>query len=181
MFSRMSWMVLLTLAACIPLSAQIQYCYGYSSCQYLVNTGFDPAGAWVYTGTSARTYVTDACSSGSTWAARVGNGASVYQDFYAEPQGNFPHQWNYRFDVYFGSSGGTIYDQLKITVDDLDTGTSETKYIDATQYGTCGSVVTQSLSRDYRGHDVRITFVTAGLAAITIDVDNVAFFSSPAP
>jgi hypothetical protein len=174
-------MLFVMLAVAVPVSADIQYCIGSISCQYLVNEAFSTTDAWVYTGTSARTSVTDACGTGSTYAARLANGYTAYQEFYAEPIGGGAHQWSYRFDTYFGSSGGGIYDQLKVEVKDLDTGTVETKIINAGQYGTCASVVSENLSHDYTGHDVRITFTKGGLASMTIDVDNVSFWASPAP
>lgn len=184
MSKRVCVLTALILALALPAVAQVNYCFGGGmNCQYLRNeafadqptTSYPTPNEWVIGNIAWWTTVTDTCGSGTTKAAQLAPGGGVLQEFTAT---EFPY-WKVNFDVYFGDSGGTTTDTIKVYVRNLDTGVQEIFSIDATQYGLCASNVAFYLDNDYSNADVRVTLRRGTNSTMNhISVDNVSFFGT---
>jgi hypothetical protein len=162
----------------VPAFAQVQYCWGTPPfpCQYLQNEAFSDGSIWTFTNGSYQGTLTDQCAwgGGTTGAGVLANGGSIYQDFTATQHGSF----DLSFDLYFASSGATNYDQLTVTVKNLDNNTQEVFYISGAQVnGQCAGRVTFSPQNNYYGADVRVTFYRAVLSSVGMSIDNVTMWS----
>jgi hypothetical protein len=186
MLRKLCVLTVFLLALALPAAAQVNYCTGGGmACEYLRNqafadqptTTYPTPNQWVIGNSAWWVSVTDPCAwgGGSSLAAKLPAGGGVLQEFTAT---SFAH-WSVDFDAYFGDTGGTTNDTIKVYVRNLNTNVEEIFSIDATQYGLCASNVSFNLANDYSNANVRVT-LKRGLKSTMnqISVDNVSFWGS---
>jgi hypothetical protein len=73
-------------------------------------------------------------------------------------------------------AGATPWDELRILVEDLTNGQSEVFYVKATQLTSTCQRFDFTLTKNYTGHQVRLSFNAQAFTNFDMYIDNVAFF-----
>jgi hypothetical protein len=166
---------LIVLAA--PLSVQAQTCFWYS-CDYIVDGNMETASSWDVTGTIWETVPSCLYGSPNTTVAALQNTEAVSQDLYVDGSAT---TWELEFNAFLVDDTENWYDQLKVTVKNLDTNQTETLYLHGNNYDTSCDKVVMTLNNDYSDANVRVKFETAYLATGTYQIDNVSLWGHNFP
>jgi hypothetical protein len=169
--------VLASLLVCLFTSAV----HAQSGCytNYIVNGGFTSTTAWTFAGGAYReSTLDDPCDIFFGYKMNAGAltvpFATVYQSF--TTSSFTADQWSLSFEVLSPSlADATSSDDLRVVVQDLTVGRSETFTVRATQLTSTCQRFDFTLANDYSGHQVRVRFNAQPFSAFDFYVTNVAF------
>lgn len=168
------------LAILCTLPAQGVTCFR-CMCNHAVNGNFTTSSTWTFSNCGSGTYCgtiqqTDPCGA-YTWMAHISYpGTTVKMQQITFPSTAGPI-FSVGFDVIAYSIPGTWFDELRVYVKDVSTGTTE--FVGAVHGNQLSSGCQRfdfQTSVNYAGKTVELSFVTGSLSAITWYLDNVAFW-----
>lgn len=173
-------MLLLVVAAAVPMFGQQQYCFGSSPemCMFLEDSTFSQGSTyWTYDPGSGQATVNDPCGIGTNTVADLEAGDYVFQDVYGEdPQNQFA-AWTIDFEIS-KPSAGSGYDYIEIAVLDLNAPSVETYRVYADEMSSNCEQYSIPLYYDYSETDIRVRFRKNSMASIDMYVDNVSLWGS---
>lgn len=158
-----------------PFSAQAKTCF-WGSCNYVEDGAFVNSGTYWTEASTTYPTVTGCTSLGSTIVAQVGNSGYVEQTF--EVDSSYT-SYNVDFRAFLLNDTDNWYDQLKVTVTNLDTNQSEVFYLRGSSYTTSCNLNSFTLSNDYDNATVKVRFDVSYSTLGTWQVDDVAFWGNP--
>lgn len=155
----------------VPIPAHAKYCMTLS-CNYVIDGSFTNGGAdWVES--SGVTYPNgNTCSTNTV--AQIPQGGYVYQDFYVDESFT---SFAVSFKAYLPNDSGNWYDQITITVTNLDTNVSESFTLNGASYDTNCNNNTYTLSNDYDYANVRVKVSVGTWGLRAWQADDVAFWA----
>lgn len=170
----------LLLALLCTLPAQGITCFR-CMCDYAVNGNFTNSSTWSFTNCGSGTWCgtvqqTDPCGA-YTWMAHItypGTTIKMQQVTFPADAGPI---FSIQFDIIAYSIPGTWYDELRVYVKDVATGTSElVGAVHGNQLTSGCQKFAFQTSKNYAGKTVELRFVTGSLSALTWYLDNVTFW-----
>ena len=161
----------------VPVFAQnYQYCLsqGFVRCEYLWDTPFsEGTDYWSYDSGSGPSYVSNPCGGGSTDAADLDPGDSVFQAFDTD---DFT-VWYIELSLYKTSTTVTANDWFKVQIYNYNTFQTENHYVYAnSESDLCVGPTVINLSNDYANDTVRVLIQKGPSATATMYIDNVTFW-----
>lgn len=174
-------LVSLTIALlALTVPAQAVTCFR-CMCDYAVNGNFSTASTWSFSncGSGAwcgTTQITDPCGATTKVAHISYPGTTVKMQQVTFPGTTGPNFY-VDFDVLAFSIPGTWYDELRVYVKDVNTGTTDLiGSVHGSQLTSGCQRFSFQTSKSYAGKTVELSFVTGSLSAITWYLDNVSFW-----
>lgn len=158
-------------------------CWAFGpDCQWVVNGTFDSPGTpapWAYS--PGVTFPIDTQCAGTRVAKLVTNTPAkewISQQMYLDPAYAQPHA-QVVFSLALRDDTNSFYDQLKVTVKDLDVPNVFEEYaIHGNGFnGECPTRIVWNLFRNYGGHRVELKFDIASLSTGTFIIENVQFWT----
>jgi hypothetical protein len=181
-------LILLVFAAVVLLLgapvAQAGPSCSYPYCDWVLNGRFEngtDTSAKYWTGSANVRYptITDPCGSFPyptyTKVAQLKRTDLVSQQMYPDYGTHFSVQ----FRLFLLDDTESFYDQLRVSVKNLDTGALEKYEIHGNTFNSTCAWQTVPLSNNYNSHNVELKFEVASLATGTFQLDYVVFWSWP--
>lgn len=160
----------------IPSVTYAQSCAfdGLCACDY-INNGFSSTTGWTYSGVTFP-YIADPCLSGAPQnrVAQFGSNGSLSRTFTTYVTGGASYELY--FYLYLPTDYDDWYDVITVKVKNETTNQTETFYFRGSDYDTSCPGHTISLSNDYSGAQVKVTFTRGYLGTGVMQIDNVSFW-----